>query len=141
RYARMSAVVDWQRDEVDFRSHRRGTPSDMASRFVYRPRGPYRTAEPGSLEFFLVERYLLFSVDRHGRLHSGRVWHEPYQFADADVSCWDDRLVVLNGFPELGRPPDHAVISPGVTVDVFNLERVEAEEQPVAEVQLLPVGD
>jgi uncharacterized protein YqjF (DUF2071 family) len=123
RSSRMSALLDDASDAVDYRAHRRGAALEAASRFHYRPRGPARTAEPGSLEFFLIERYLLFSLGRRGRLFTGRVWHEPYAFADAQLDAWDDRLLGLNGFDSLGRPPDHAVVSRGVCVDVFGLQR------------------
>jgi uncharacterized protein len=32
----------------------------------YRPHGPVSTAEPGSLEWFLTERYCLYTTDRRG---------------------------------------------------------------------------
>ena len=139
RYATMSAAVDLERDEVDYRSHRRGTPIKTASRFVYRPGIPLRTAEPGTLEFFLIERYLLYSCDRRGKLYTGRVWHEPYRFADAEVTLCDDRLLMLNGFPEQGCPPDHAVVAPGVEVEVFALEQTQAEADESRALNLQPV--
>jgi uncharacterized protein YqjF (DUF2071 family) len=120
--ARMSAEIDAATNRVDYRSHRVGRPAESASRFLYEPRGALREAAPGSLEHFLIERYVLFAEVRPGRIASGRVCHPPYRFADASLRSWDDRLLELNGFPRAGREPDHAVVAEGVTVEVFSLQ-------------------
>lgn len=125
-YARMSADVDAATGEVDYHWRRRGAPSSTGSQFRYRPISSLRIAEPGTLEFFLVERYLLYAAGRNGKLFTGRVWHEPYAFADAAVAQWDENLITRNGFPGGLRPPDHAVVSPGVQVDVFGLQPASA---------------
>jgi uncharacterized protein len=46
--------------------------------YKFQPSDDLGEAEPGSLEFFLVERYRLFS-GRNGQLLTGRVYHPPYQ--------------------------------------------------------------
>ncbi|MET0262695.1 MAG: DUF2071 domain-containing protein, partial [Rariglobus sp.] len=49
-----------------------------SNHFAYAATTPPVAAEPGTLEYFLAERYLLFSrSSRTGRLASGRVWHAP----------------------------------------------------------------
>lgn len=120
--AAMSATVEEATGRVDYHARRRGTPVETASRFVYAPAGELREAAPDSLEFFLIERYVLFAPRRRGGLAIGRVHHPPYQYAAAEVSVWDDRLLELEGLSRLHRPPDHAVVSPGVRVEVFGLE-------------------
>jgi uncharacterized protein YqjF (DUF2071 family) len=131
--ARMQAAVD-RRGTVDFRSRRSGAPRDLESRFLYSRVSNERVAAPGSLEFFLVERYVLFAAGSGGRLWRGRVWHEPYRIGDAQPQVWDANLVALNGLPAPARPPDHAVVAARVTVDVFGLTPVES---PVAAPRLL----
>lgn len=79
--------------------------------------------EPGSLEFFLVERYRLYSSAPNG-LRRGAVFHEPYPLSRADVTAWDENLLPLDGFTPTGRPPDHVAMSRGVDVTVYPLERV-----------------
>jgi uncharacterized protein YqjF (DUF2071 family) len=120
-YAHMSSDIDRKTGRIEYRSHRPGTDERLSSHFAYQPTGALRTAEPGSLEFFLVERYVLFSVDAHSRIASGRVHHPPYEYSDADTEV-KDALFELNGLPRPGRPADHAIISPGVDVEVFALE-------------------
>lgn len=119
--ARMSFAWDRTCGRVDFRSWRCGIPSQCASRFVYEPIGPASPGAPGSLEFFLTERYVLFARGPDGRLYRGHVHHSPYQISPVTVEVFDETLLELNGFRRTGRPPDHAVVSRGVDVDIFRL--------------------
>ena len=64
-----------------------------ASGFRYGPRGEAAPAQPGTLEFFLVERYLLFAWNaRREELLCGQVNHSPYPIQDAaadrTISLW-----------------------------------------------------
>lgn len=106
---------------ASFRSHRRGAPPE-ANRFTWRAMATPAPAVRGTLEWFLVERYVLFSRDRAGRLHSGRVAHTPYAVAKAELVEADTSLFVDEGLGAPGRPCDHALCSPGVDVEVFALE-------------------
>lgn len=106
---------------MDYTSRRQGDNHD--SRFRYRLVEEPQEAKPGTLEFFLAERYLLFSQTPRG-LHLGRVHHRPYPLARAAVETWDTRLFSLAGLPEPQRPPDHIIGSAGVQVRVFPLEAV-----------------
>lgn len=118
-----------------YRKHRRGAPS--ASDFHYRLGTDAHIAEPGSLEFFLVERYYLFANTRRG-ISSGQVHHVPYPIVEASVEQWDTRVLALNGFTEPNRAPDHICGSPGVDVLIFPLTRprglreLMTEGQPAA---------
>lgn len=80
-------------------------------------------AVPGSLEFFLVERYRLY-VASGDRLWRGAVFHQPYPLCRAAVPNWNEHLLSLNGFTPTGRRPDHIILSRGVDVTVFPLEPV-----------------
>ena len=79
--------------------------------------------QPGSLEFFLVERYRLYSSAPDG-LRRGAVFHEPYPLCRAELAAWDENLLPLDGFAPTGRAPDHVIMSRGVDVTIFPLERV-----------------
>jgi uncharacterized protein len=123
-HAAMSASVD-PSGNVDYRAQRRD--DDAESRFLYRATGPACRAEPGSLEFFLIERYRLFAHDaRRRRLVTGRVWHEPYGIRAAEVPRRNDRMLQLAGFDPEGRAPDHIRAVEPVDVRIFSLERVTA---------------
>lgn len=105
---------------------RRSAAGAALNRFIYTPRPGYAfaAAAPGSLEFFLVERYLLFSRHRTGTLRVGNVWHPPYAIAPADVTCAETSLFTDNGFVPPTRPADHQVVSRGVDVRIFPLRRI-----------------
>jgi len=104
---------------VDYHSQRCGAAG--SSDFTYQPAGPANEARPGSLDFFLVERYRLFAARADRSLRSGRVHHSPYQLSAAKVEAWATDLFSLNGFSQPDRPPDHAVISAGVSVKIYAL--------------------
>lgn len=110
--------------EVSYWHRRAGSPRTQSSFFRYRPSGPGFEASPGTLEFFLVERYVLFTQWK-GRLWEGRVHHRPYPVRQVEVHEWDDCLFALDGLPQPSRPPDHALFSPGVDVDVFAVKAVK----------------
>jgi uncharacterized protein YqjF (DUF2071 family) len=117
RHAVMQArrAADW----IEYLSARAAREPMM--RYRYRRSGPSHEVELGSLEFFLVERYRLFTF-RYGRRFSGRVYHMPYRLSTAEVSEYDDRLFELNGFAVPARPPDHVAYSQRVDVFVYSLE-------------------
>jgi len=78
-------------------------------------------AEPGTLEFFLVERYVLFANTPRG-VRAGYVHHTPYPLSPVDMSSFSAEPLVWNGFSLPGRPPDHVSASRGVDVRVGRLE-------------------
>ncbi len=93
------------------------------SRFRYAGTTPPAPAQPGTLEYFLAERYLLFSQSRRtGQLFSGRVWHHPYRLSPARLDHAETSLFTDNAFPHPERPADHAMVSPCVDVSIFGLE-------------------
>jgi uncharacterized protein YqjF (DUF2071 family) len=80
--------------------------------------------EPGSLEFFLVERYVLFAHNPVSeRLYAGRVHHPPYTLTALTVDHLEETVFASNGFHSPLRPPDHVTSSPGVEVDIYSIRR------------------
>src|SRR5215203_5793017 len=57
------------------RAHRRAAPAEFKALWTVDERLPQ--CEPGSLEFFLIERYCLYSA-REGRLYRVRILHKPW---------------------------------------------------------------
>jgi uncharacterized protein YqjF (DUF2071 family) len=51
----------------------------------YRPTGPIRRAVPGSLEYWLTERYCLYAVARAGRLLRSEINHDPWPLQPAEA--------------------------------------------------------
>jgi hypothetical protein len=116
--ARMRAQLGPESSLIYYDCKRRGAKA--AAHYEYRAKGPAARAVAGSLEAFLVERYRLFAY-RDRRLYSGRVWHHPYEVASAEVPRWSGLPVRQAGFDVGGMPPDHALVSAGVDVEVFPL--------------------
>lgn len=85
------------------------------------PGAPLPKPEPGSLEFFLVERYLLYAA-RGDRLWSGRVFHRPYDLRNVEVLGCEETLVRAAGLHP--QPFVHRVFSDGPDVEIFSLRRV-----------------
>lgn len=73
----------------------------------------------GSLEFFLVERYLLYSL-RNGQLFTGMVHHTPYPLRSASLVSCGESIVAAAGIEP--RPWQHVCFSDGVDVEVFGIE-------------------
>ena len=78
--------------------------------------------QPGSLEFFLIERYQLYA-QRGSRLMKGRVFHPPYTLRSFKVSTLEETLVAATGLTP--RPFTHTVYSPGVDVRIYPITRAE----------------
>jgi uncharacterized protein len=118
-YARAS--VKRTDDVVEYATRRPGGGPAHSAR--YRVGGELGPSEPGTLQHFFLERYLLF-VERGGKLYSGQVHHEPYPAYDATVLEVQDELIAAAGFPAVTAPPAFAHFSPGVDVEVFPLARI-----------------
>lgn len=89
------------------------------------PLSPPRQAEPGSLEHFLLERYVLF-VEHGGRLLRGPIEHEKWIFHEAAVLRFDDQLASAAG---LGvERPQLAHYATGRQVDIHRLTSVTRRE-------------
>ncbi len=115
-HARMAETPEG--DATHYTTTRRsGAGLDLTYR-VTTERGP---SKPGTLEFFLFERYLLFSQHR-GRIMRGQVHHAPYPVWDAEVLGCTESLFAAAGLPPVAGPPPLAHFSPGVDVEIFPLK-------------------
>ena len=88
---------------IRYQCERRGENIEPC-RFSWSPGAHAAHAEPGSLEFFLIERYVLFSTDRTGRLFEGRVHHAPYRIHTPAVSEISSEPARQAGFALEGEP-------------------------------------
>lgn len=108
---------------IHYQCHRKKTPGNEVTKIVYRGGEALPKPEPGSFEYFLVERYLLYSYrEKTNRLYTGRVYHTPYPVREAVVEKVVPTVLHQAGFSIDDTPPDHALYSDGVDVDLFALE-------------------
>jgi len=88
----------------------------------YRPGRALGASQPGTLEHFLLERYLLY-VEHRRQLHVGQVHHTPYPVHEVEVLNLSDRFVSVAGIPVAGEP-DTTHYAPGVDVEIFPLRKI-----------------
>ena len=125
-----SAKMSAQRlgDEVHYQcAPKRGT-SEHRSTIHYRGTGDDVSGPPGTIEYFLAERYRLFAWQpNREHLLVGSVAHSPYRLETAHVSECQAGAMKWCGFEIDDRPPDLAHFSAGVDVEVFALNSVESD--------------
>jgi uncharacterized protein YqjF (DUF2071 family) len=73
-------------DRVAYASRRtdQGPPAELVAR--YEPTGPPFRAEPGTLEYFLTERYCLYNLDARFRAYRLEIHHPPWTLRRAEAS-------------------------------------------------------
>lgn len=120
-HAEMSSEITPR--SVHYSSTRKSHPAPEAVYEYTRPVAPL-TAKAGSLEWFLVERYSLFSTGKSGNLYNGRVHHHPYQIEPMGSGTCPATAFVLNGFPEPETEPDSMLSAAPVDVTIFPLRKM-----------------
>jgi uncharacterized protein YqjF (DUF2071 family) len=86
-----------------------------------------RQATPGTLEFFLFERYSLYTV-HNGRLRHGYTHHEKWWYCDAEVEVKHNSLVDSYGLGiKDATKPELVHMSAGVEVVTWHLLYLGAE--------------
>jgi hypothetical protein len=107
---------------IDYRCARHGSPE---ARYQWTAAGDARVAAPGSLEFFLLERYALFTTDAAGGIYCGRVHHEPYRCGATEAESLSTEPARLAGFDLKGEPCS-LLAAKQVDVQIFKLQGVPA---------------
>ena len=99
-------------------------PDNIQSKIKIEAGQPLSPSQPDSLEYFLLERYLLFTQLR-GRILRGQVHHVPYPACQASLVDFEDQLLEVNGFTALNSSPDVVHFSTGVDVEIYSLKRTD----------------
>ena len=121
--ARMSTRVAADgtvRYETD-RTDRRGHPARF--RGQYRPTGPVRLSEPGSLDHWLTERYCLYTVDSRALVYRAEIHHRPWPLQPAEAEIEVDTMATAAGISLPAMPP-RLSFSSLLDVSVWLPERV-----------------
>ena len=83
---------------------------------------PLAQARPGSVEFFLTERYCLYSHHRDHLYHS-RIFHQPWLLQSATLDAYQSTMIESLGIPAPeGEPLLHYAES--IAVDIWPLKEV-----------------
>lgn len=86
--------------KVDFLSQRDDSQGAKPAnaRLRYQPMdGVVSSASPGTIEHFLLERYVLYTQDADHRVHRARVHHQPYPVQRAEILELDETLIWAAG--------------------------------------------
>ncbi len=119
-----------QRTEREFAyySRRRMAKQPVVFKARYRGLGPSRKlveSRPGSLEYFLTERYCLFTRGRDGSPMRANIHHVPWPLEEADAEIERNDLAAAVGI-ELPDTPPVLHYSRRLAVYVWQLERLRA---------------
>ena len=81
---------------------------------------PY--SQPGSLEFFLTERYCLYS-EHKGELHRARIHHQPWPLQKATLTSLSSSMIESLQLP---TPKDHPLLhyAEEISVDIWKLNHL-----------------
>lgn len=86
---------------------RRKHPGAPQAQFVasYRPIGEFYHAPRGSLDYWLTERYCLYTTDRRGRLYRGEIHHLPWPLQRAEAEIGTNTMARAVGIRLPDTPP------------------------------------
>jgi uncharacterized protein len=122
------ARIDRIADGVDYRCTRddhRGYPATF--RAQYRPAGDVFNAEPGTIEFFLSERYCLYAVRRGNRIWRAEIDHLPWPLQAAEAEIRMNTMAAAAGI-DLADEPTLLHFSRFIDVRIWRPHRVPDHE-------------
>ncbi|MFZ1137102.1 MAG: DUF2071 domain-containing protein [Terracidiphilus sp.] len=108
--------------EIEYRSKRTHGPRPAELRGSYRPIGKVGHAYPDTIEYFLTERYCLYSVSGK-RLYRADIHHLPWALQAADASLERNNMAAPAGV-DLPAKPDLQYFSRSIKVLVWAPERL-----------------
>lgn len=103
------------------RNDQRGTPAELQATWSIGETLP--TALPGSLEFFLTERYCL-DTEHNGKLYRARIHHQPWPLRSAKLDSLNSTMIESHGLPTPeGEPLLHYCEE--LNVEIWRLKEIQ----------------
>lgn len=102
-YHRAQMSIRYDGDWIHY--HSRRARDGVVFQGRYRPSGPAFTPVPGTLEFFLTERYALFTVVSGRRVRRGDIHHPPWELRPAEAVIEVNTVPQAYGFDVGGQRP------------------------------------
>jgi uncharacterized protein YqjF (DUF2071 family) len=121
-YARMS--LEQNGSTINYsssRRDRRGAPAEFQASWIIGNDLP-QTA-PGSLEFFLTERYCLDS-EHKGKLYRARIHHRPWPLQKAEISSLNSTMIESHGLPAPNNDLPLLHYCEELSVSIWPLKRI-----------------
>lgn len=107
--------------KLKYRSKRRDEPA-AAFKAEWSVGKALPQSQPGSREFFLTERYILYT-EFEGELYRARIYHEPWQLFAAELTTFSSSMLEPKQIPQ---PKTHPILhhAEEISVDIWALETV-----------------
>lgn len=123
-YFNAKIKLDQQDQTINYSLNRTDEPhTDFRASWTIGER--LNNSQPGSLEFFLTERYCLY-CERYGEIFRARIYHEPWPLQKASLSSFDSTMIESHGLPTpSGNPLLHHAEE--LSVDIWPLQTVGKE--------------
>lgn len=117
----LAGAIHYASRRTDARSPHTECPGEFQA--VYAPTGGISPAAPGTLDYWLAERYALYTADPRGRLYCGEIHHAPWplQPAEADIQINTLAPSVGLGLPDI---PPLVQFARRLDVIIWPLQRV-----------------
>ncbi len=110
--------------EIIYASHRTHADAAPAADFeaTWGFGDPLPRSQPGSLEFFLTERYCLYAA-RRNRIYRCRIFHRPWTLQKAELVSYESSMIESHGLPSPhGEPLLH--YADALETNIWPLERM-----------------
>jgi uncharacterized protein YqjF (DUF2071 family) len=117
-----NAEIELQQREtaIDYLLHRTDDPP-AGFHASWQIREPLPTTSPDSLEFFLTERYCLYSEHKEA-IYWSRIYHQPWPLQKADLVSFDSTMIESLALPSpKGEPLVH--YAEEISVDIWPLKK------------------
>jgi uncharacterized protein YqjF (DUF2071 family) len=126
-YFNAQMSLDQTGNTIQYSSSRkdpRGAPAELNT--TWSIGGPLPTSSPGSIEFFLTERYCLYS-EHNGEIYRSQIHHRPWPLQAATLTSLSSSMIECHGLP---TPKDDPLLhyAEELRVDIWPLKRVELRD-------------
>jgi uncharacterized protein YqjF (DUF2071 family) len=119
-YYNAELTLNQSGNKIDYASSRSDTPK-ATFQATWNIGRPLPLSEPDSLEFFLTERYCLFS-EHNDHLYQARIHHPPWPLQTATLDSHSSTLIEVLGIAEpAGAPVLH--YAEELSVEIWGLQR------------------
>lgn len=102
-YHRATMEIREENGWVHYRSERKEGGATFRGR--YRPTGAVSEARPGTLDYFLTERYALYTVLRDGGVLGADIHHRPWPLQPAEAEIEENTVAAAHGIELPERDP------------------------------------
>ncbi len=119
-----NADIELLQDEerIDYSSSRTDDPpAEFSAVWSIGDKMPF--SHPGSLEFFLTERYCLYSARDDSSIYQARIHHQPWPLREATLHRYNSTMIESHDLPTPKREP-LLHYAEELSVDVWPIEKV-----------------